>query len=293
MIKQDWNAIIESKLKDGISIEDLKYKYAEGIELEPNVVDSDLQAYDHEVSIKDPWINMALINEGNSTEKNVLALQALNYGTNGLSITMSPEDDIRTILKDVLTEYLDVRIDCSQLSADELANQKSLLNPDKYPNIRWVSNDEFIAIHISEKTRVNSIKECLQKLDKASGIDVIVSLSKNLLFEIASLRAIRVLLDEYEIQNFNIICTYTVEGSNELGDYNLIEKTYKIISGILGGCNAILTEFKGDENSRLTLNIQNVLDLESNMKSVMDPLKGSYYLEKLTGEIIRQVKMDA
>ena len=120
-----------------------------------------------------------------------------------------------------------------------------------------------------------------------------MTLSKNLLFEIASLRALRSLIDEKGTSNYNIICRYNIEGSNDLKDYNLIEKTYKIISGILGGANAILTSYLGDEDSRLTLNIHNVLDLEAGMKSVMDPLKGAYYLEKLTGEIIRQVKNDA
>jgi methylmalonyl-CoA mutase N-terminal domain/subunit len=64
------------------------------------------------------------------------------------------------------------------------------------------------------------------------------------------------------------------------------------MSGVLGGANAILTPYHGDEDSRLTLNIHNVMDLESGMKSVLDPLNGAFYIEKLTGEIIRQVKSD-
>ena len=65
------------------------------------------------------------------------------------------------------------------------------------------------------------------------------------------------------------------------------------MSAILGGANTVLTPYLGDEDSRLTLNIHNVLDLESGMKSVMDPLGGAFYIEKLTGEIIRQVKSNA
>ena len=81
-----------------------------------------------------------------------------------------------------------------------------------------------------------------------------------------------------------------MEGSNELGDYNLIEKTYKVLSGVIGGTDAILTPYMGDEDSRLTLNIHNILDLESAMKNVLDPINGSYYIEKLTGEIIQEIK---
>ena len=91
----------------------------------------------------------------------------------------------------------------------------------------------------------------------------------------------------------NIIAAYGVEGINDLGDYNLIEKTYKILSGVIGGANEVLTDYKGDEDSRLTLNIHNILDLESGLKNVMDPVGGAFYIEKLTGEIIRQVREES
>lgn len=288
-MKEEWNAIIEAKLKEGISIEDLKYEYSSGIIMEPNVMKSDLAIYNHKVKIDHAWINMTVIAGGNSNEKNTLALQSLQQGANGLSIELLPEDSIQEILKDVLTNYLDVRVDCSQLGEHEVEAQITSLNKIEYPNVRWVgSRKDFKELRITEKERVNSIQNCLKNID--SNTDVVVTLSKNLLFEIASLRALRVLFDEKGISNYNIICRYEIEGTNELGDYNLIEKTYKILSAILGGANAILTPYAGDEDSRLTLNIHNVLDLESRMKSVMDPLAGAYYIEKLTGEIIRQVK---
>jgi hypothetical protein len=289
--KEEWNAIIASKLKEGHTLEDLKYEYAKGVSIEPNVMASDIEAYKHVVNVSKSWISMASIADGNSKEKNRLALQALQQGANGLSIALSNLDSITEILKDVLTAYLDVRIDCSALTAEETAIQKSGLSKSDFPNVRWIGiESEGTQLFIGEKDRVNAIKKCLNHIDPNIQTDVLVSLSKNLLFEIASLRALRALLDEMNIKSFNILAQYEEEGTNELGDYNLIEKTYKVISGILGGVDAILTPYSDAEESRLTLNIHNILDLESGMKNVLDPLSGAYYIEKLTGEIIRQVK---
>jgi len=291
-VKEDWNAVIAEKLKEGISIEDLAHEYPSGILIEPNVMGSDIEKYNHSISVSKPWINMASINGGSSSDKNKLALLALQQGANGLSFELSSQDSILDILKDILTSYLDVRIDCSQLSSEEIAKQKSLVNQSYYPNLRWIDNsDNYVQCFIEENDRIQSIKRCIDSLKSNARIDVILSLSKNLLFEIASLRALRALLEESNVQSFNILARYEVEGTNELGDYNLIEKTYKVLSGILGGANAILTPYTGDEDSRLTLNIHNVLDLESGMKNVLDPLGGSYYIEKLTGEIISKVKL--
>ena len=291
MIKQEWNAIIEAKLKEGISVEDLKYTYAEGIKLEPNVLESDLGPYDHTVVVHEPFTNMAVIQDVETGQKNALIHQALNFGANGLSVELSSDENIKEILDGVLTEYLDVRVNCNQLSVEQISAQQALLDQKDFPHVRWISNDFHKEVKISETDRIRSIRNAVESPE--SNTDFVVSLSKNLMFEIASLRAIRALLDEGKVENFNIVCRYDVEGGNELGDYNLIEKTYKVVSAILGGCNAILTPFKGNEDSRLTLNIQNVLDLESGMKSVLDPLKGAHYLEKLTGEIIRQVKEES
>lgn len=289
-VKEEWNKVIAEKLKQGVNLDDLKHEYPSGIIMEPNILGSDIEAFDHIVKVNSAWINMASIQRNSSIDKNTLALQSLQEGANGLSIELTKNDSIADILNEVMTEYLDVRIDASQLSSEEIDHQKSLLPEKDFPNIRWINQETNCKqFDISKENRVQSIRSVLEQIDLSKPADIIVTLSKNLLFEIASLRAIRSLVDSKGVSSFNILARYDVEGSNTLEDYNLIEKTYKILSGILGGANAILTPYFGDEDSRLTLNIHNVLDLESGMKNVLDPLSGSFYIEKLTGEIIRQV----
>ena len=173
-----------------------------------------------------------------------------------------------------------------------MSSKQAEIDEAKFPNIRWVNDDFGVKeFTIPASERVVGIQKVMEALEEGQeDADVKVWLSKNLLFEIASLRAFRSLLKKKVSGNLNILATYDVEGSNDLGDYNLIEKTYKILSGVIGGANAVLTNYKGDEDSRLTLNVHNILDLESGLKNVMDPVGGAFYIEKLTGEIIRQVQ---
>ena len=293
--KAEWNEIISSKFKEGMSIEDLNFEYEPGIVIEPNILESDVSSINHPIEIQNPWINMAEISGRDADEMNGLALKALQEGANGLSFKIAAKDSVKELLNEIMTEYLEVRIDCQNLSNEEISAKKAELNTNNFPNVRWVNNKTAVKEYsIPSTKRVAGIRKVTQALEEgAQNVDVKVWLSKNFLFEIASLRAIRSLLQEKVMGELNIIAAYGVEGINDLGDYNLIEKTYKILSGVIGGANEVLTDYKGDEDSRLTLNIHNILDLESGLKNVMDPVGGAFYIEKLTGEIIRQVREES
>ncbi len=288
--KAKWNKIIESKLKENQSLKDLNTEYDSGIIMEPNIVADEVAHLNHKINSNKPWINMATIHGATATSINSLALQALNHGANGLNIVSDSHISISDALDSVLTEYLDVRIDCSSWSEEEASAEVSKLDSSKYPNLRWIGSGKVKALEVSTTDRVTQLKSVIKQIGDYEAVDIIITLSKNLLFEIASLRALRLLLEEQGHTNYNILARFDIEGTNELGDYNLIEKTYKTLSGILGCADAILTPYLGDEDSRLTLNIHNVLDLESGFKDVIDPVGGAYYIEKLVSEIIEKVK---
>ena len=287
--KQRWNQVIASKLKEGQSLDDLKKEYDSGIVMEPNIVADEVIGLDHNIDNLAPWINMATIQGSDAAEINSHALQALNFGANGLNIITESSIDLNSALTDVMTEHLDVRIDCTSWSPEAITASRQKFDESKYPNVRWIGNDHVTELHISDSDRVSQIKDVLSQIDVNTQTDIIITLSKNLLFEIASLRALRIILDQKAVINYQIIARYNVEGSNMLGDYDLIEKTYKVMSGIMGSANVILTPFDGSEDARLSLNIHNVLELESGFKDVIDPVGGAYYVEKLTAEIIEKV----
>lgn len=287
--KSKWNQVISSKLKEGQSLDDLKTTYDSGIVMEPNIVADEVADLDHTIVGLKPWINMATITGDNAAEINSLALQSLNHGANGLNLVLRSPMSVADSLSKVMTEYLDVRIDCSTWSREEIVSGKESIDLSKFPNVRWIGKGQVTEIHIPSSDRIAQYKSLLSDLTSSCSYDIIITLSKNLLFEIASLRALRILLTRKEVSNYNILARYDVEGTNSLGDYDLIEKTYKVMSGIMGCADSILTSYDGSEDARLSLNIHNVLELESGFKDVMDPVGGAYYVEKLVGEIIDSV----
>lgn len=290
-LNSEWNKIISVKLKDNTSINDLIFNYGSNIEMPPNVVDSNSSypSYLDLDSTSTPWINMASISGSNSTQINNLIHLALNQGANGLDILIEDNLDINDVLKGVITEYLDIRIRFNErVDIDKLTNQ---FNFKKNPNFRLVGKKySFSQIDITNISKIEEFKSFLTSVKSSQNYDIVITLNKNILFEISFLRAIRqVLQTSYKLSNFNLLARYDVEGLTDLGDFNLIEKTFKVMSAIMGGVDTIMTEYKGDENSRLSLNIQNVLELESHFKYVINPVSGSFYLEQLTQQIIDKI----
>lgn len=286
--KIKWNDIITSKLKNGVTLDDLSKTYESGITLEPNVIAADVEGIDHQIQSLRPWINMAAINASTSSEMNTLILKSLNEGANGLSIQTTIDIDLKKVLENVLTEYLTIRIDLGSTTLDQADKIKSQLDPEQYPNIRWFSDHHADVWTISSEDKIKQTRQILPKLKDHN--ELWVTVGKNLLFEIAFLRALRLINDRKSISNYTIIAQYDVQGANELGDYDLIEKTYKVMSAILGCADIVITPFYGTESDRLALNIHNVLELESGFKDVLDPVGGAFYIEKLTQEILLKIE---
>ena len=72
---------------------------------------------------------------------------------------------------------------------------------------------------------------------------------------------------------------------------NLIRQTYEAMSGVLGGANLLWTKPLQEENTtdldrRIARNVSTILREESYLDKVQDPAAGSFYLEKITAEIL-------
>ncbi|MBI4495372.1 MAG: methylmalonyl-CoA mutase family protein [Deltaproteobacteria bacterium] len=73
---------------------------------------------------------------------------------------------------------------------------------------------------------------------------------------------------------------------------NLIRTTLQATAAVLGGCQSLAVcsydealALPTEESVRLSLRTQQIIALESGVADTVDPLGGSYYIEKLTGEI--------
>lgn len=118
-------------------------------------------------------------------------------------------------------------------------------------------------------------------------------------FEIAKLRAVRVLLKnilrvyDREDAEVPVLCSNSSWSKSFYdSNVNLLRNTSEAMSALLGGCDALLIvphdagyQSPTDFSTRIALNIANILKEESYFDKVSDPAAGSYYIENLTAAL--------
>ncbi|MFM9826596.1 methylmalonyl-CoA mutase subunit beta [Flavobacterium sp.] len=125
-----------------------------------------------------------------------------------------------------------------------------------------------------------------------------VSVGSNYFFEIAKIRALRLLfqliLKEYDYKLDCHIIVSPTKRNKTLYDYNInmLRTTTECMSGILGGADAIINlpfdalYNRGNEFAdRIARNQLLILKNESHFDKVINPVDGSYYIETLTQQL--------
>lgn len=151
--------------------------------------------------------------------------------------------------------------------------------------------------HVNEY--LNHLDAKIKPKDKASFTCLFnVSIGSNYFFEIAKLRALRVLYKSLASEyGFNEACTIFAKPSKRnktIYDYNtnMLRTTTECMSAILGGSDAICNMpydaiyHKNNEfGERIARNQLLVLKHESYFDKVNNPADGAYYIEELTNQL--------
>ncbi|MEP2023125.1 MAG: methylmalonyl-CoA mutase family protein [Reichenbachiella sp.] len=133
--------------------------------------------------------------------------------------------------------------------------------------------------------------------DITKGIFVSTSIGSSYFLELAKVRAMRLLLTQlfkqYGVENITIpihaetsAITKTALDSNT----NFLRCTSEAMSAVLGGVNylSINPRHSLSSTDRIARNISNLLKEESYFAKISDPSAGSYYLENLTSELMKE-----
>jgi methylmalonyl-CoA mutase len=153
---------------------------------------------------------------------------------------------------------------------------------------------------------LNKLTEYFEKLQSrglkaeaiAQALLLHMAIAGDYFFEIAKLRAVRILLKGI-LKLYNCDVPVTILSSNSTwsksfydANVNMLRNTTEAMSAVLGGCDALLTyphDYSYRQPSpfsqRVALNISNLLREESYFDKVVDPSGGSYYIEALTGSL--------
>ncbi|MTG98948.1 MULTISPECIES: methylmalonyl-CoA mutase subunit beta [Myroides] len=146
------------------------------------------------------------------------------------------------------------------------------------------------------------VNEYLNRIEKIEGIIYVkLAVGTNYFFEIAKLRALRMLLDilrkEYTHQiDFKIIAIPT-KRNKTLYDYNvnMLRTTTECMSAILGGADLIanlaydsIYHKENEFGDRIARNQLLILKKESYFDAVNNPAEGAYYIENITLQLAQK-----
>ncbi|MGA7410171.1 MAG: methylmalonyl-CoA mutase family protein [Bryobacteraceae bacterium] len=133
--------------------------------------------------------------------------------------------------------------------------------------------------------------------DAARDIQFVFAVGSNYFFEIAKLRAARLLWAQ-AVAAFNPsdrgscrmhLRVHTSRLNKSVCDpyTNLLRVTTEAMSAAIGGCDALMVEPFGFD-PHLAFNLQLILAEEAHLTAVADPAGGSYYVEALTDALARE-----
>ncbi|PJE30097.1 Methylmalonyl-CoA mutase [Pseudooceanicola marinus] len=153
---------------------------------------------------------------------------------------------------------------------------------------------------------VKAAIEAGMDVDKFAGrLSFFFAIGMNFFMEIAKLRAARTLwyrvMEEFGAKNdrskmLRTHCQTSGVSLQEQDPYNNVIRTaYEAMSAVLGGTQSLHTNaldeaiaLPTDFSARIARNTQLVLQEETGVTKVVDPLAGSYYVESLTEELIEK-----
>ena len=331
----EWKQKIEVDLKGKDYQETLVWKSEEGIEVQPFYNNSTTPKNTTPLKPNNSWFINETIHISDIKEANKKALMALKGGANAITFTgeIATKKELNELLKDIQTEIITINFNTTnpkdiagwvnlssggigtdilgeELNSKNVAELAELTIAQPKINTIFINATHY---HRKDSTIIHELAyalthgvEYLNLLTEkgltakkiANNMQFTFSIGTNYFFEIAKLRAARILwktvLNAYEINNVDMnisAITSSLDYEEEEVANNILRNTTKAMSAIIGGCDTLTVKPHENGNksidftNRIARNVQHLLKEESFFDKVNNPADGSYYIENLTYEL--------
>jgi len=328
---KQWKQQIQYELKGADYNETLIWESLEGIKVKP-FYHADEKGTPYEITTQATNFKIVQNIFVHDVEKSIArALDTLSRGAESLRFTISDESlAIEKLLK-AIPDNIQVYIKPTFLKAEFVKNirairPETIIELDPIGQLvkegNWFSSLESdfsilnqlnTSISVNAETYQNAGANMVQQLayalahqneyfNRISSIDkpitINVAVGTNYFFEIAKLRALRLLFNtlakEYN-HNFDChILAAPTKRNKTLYDYNvnMLRTTTECMSAILGGANAVsnlaydaIYHKDNEFGDRIARNQLLVLKKESYFDKINNPADGAYYIEELTKQL--------
>jgi methylmalonyl-CoA mutase len=320
--KIDWLSKATADLK-GKSVDSLASDWY-GINIKPYYTTEDLplKVAPSLLSSNSGWINYVCINVNSENQANKAAHDALMLGATGIIFNLNNIPNYAALLAGIDLSHCAIAFGGSvsienylkyaerQVQRDNLVGfidgstplSTKISDPFFSSCARGESSNELIELEeILDKVRSLNGSSTGDELNKAiCSTAYRVQMSTNYFFGIAKIRALRILLSKlYSIndldlttESFHIIAESTPWQADDYSPHeNMLKGTTSAMAAIIGGCNSLIVSpgYEDAQEGLVARNISSILEFESYLDKVADPAAGSYFIERLTKDIIDKV----
>jgi len=256
------------------------------------------------------------------------ALNALEGGVNALLFELPAEfttNDFNTLLKDIQLEWISTHfrarekrffstfldflknnnIDTGKIKGSWRTESVQLEKQTNIPQFKLLFIDGIIhykgtAQTIEELTHIlRQTNILLKKIEapQANSLQISLTIGESYFINIAKIRAFKILWHNL-MKAYQLDTPLHLEAhldTNSLTDdphQNMIQMSTQALSAIVGGVDRLFLTPAADSTTtftkRIARNVQHLFKLESHLDHVIDPSAGSYYIEKLTNEMVER-----
>jgi hypothetical protein len=299
----DWISKVNTDLKGKGRAEDLFYIADQHIKVSPfigrdnNQPVADLRGIFTKSGV--------LISSGTAAEMNTKALRMLENGAQVLHFEIDADADFSLLFSGIFIDMIDIFL---TVTGDRTVAERKFTAyirqhySDKTSSVVLISDSSEnvlrLGANVSFTGRMTQVRDFLalqERRKHTTEILIYSELKTDFLTQVAELRAVRLLgkrtLNSSDYQQLTIIGVLNPEVFSKATVNPLIEINYMILSAYLGMCDVVFGIPAGndEELARLSLNIQHIIQDESRIRVVNDPVAGSYLIEKITSELLGYV----
>lgn len=232
--------------------------------------------------------NLDSFNKLSYEEWLTLVEKQLGKSITSLDYNISKDIDINAIYQDK-----DLELNPNPNKETKLFDKELIKN---YDNVLYFS--DYVKNGIDVVTEISFIlHSAISEAEKNNNLLLVIGLNSNIYLNICKLRALRLLLNgvsnKLDINNFKFDLLACVSPANKSvldKENNLIRQSAELLSAVMGNSDFVETlpyslDFNDDFASRISKNIFRIIEKETFLTSILDPVKGSYFFEEVTTEI--------
>ena len=299
--KEEWQSLIEKSSK-GKSYESFS-KELDGLTIHAFNMATDVVHSGAIARRKSGWKIGVDYHEQEAEQLNADILRYLNLGAEAISVPVNTVEDLALIYKDVHADWI---------------HNDLILHPDIDPQkiLAFFPKNTSLSIRQATVRLPNNVSSSLRLKKQNSHTEYIVALlaqAENILSEgnaldnivlhvdthvyipldVSFLRALRIVWANYMsakgFKDTTLKIASHIVSMEEDKDIQLIEQCVASMNAAMGGADYIYIQSSSSDNNyeRLSLQIQNVMKMESKMERDMDVFKGSFAIENLSNTLAK------